>query len=45
VDVVLGQRLIDLRERVASNFDASNWEEIGLLIGHSNIINTLPTVD
>jgi AbiJ N-terminal domain 5 len=39
MDVVLGQRLIDLRERIASNFNASNWEEIGLLTEHSNIIN------
>jgi len=39
MDVALGNRIIALRERVVANFDAGNWEELGLLTGHSNAIN------
>ncbi|MGA6149909.1 hypothetical protein [Stenotrophomonas sp. NPDC077461] len=38
MDVASGHRIIDLRGRVVSNFDAGNWEEIGLLTGASPII-------
>lgn len=39
IDVERGKRILDLRAQVVSNFDAENWEEIGLLTGHSKIIN------
>lgn len=42
MEVVLGQRLIELRERIVSNFDAGHWEEVGLLTGCSEIINRHP---
>jgi len=38
VDTTLGQRLIDLRERIVSHFDAGNWEELGLLTECSDFI-------
>ncbi|MFB2684590.1 hypothetical protein ACE02B_05105 [Shewanella mangrovisoli] len=38
MDVELGHRILRLRERVVSNFDAGNWEEIGLLTGFSGLI-------
>jgi AbiJ N-terminal domain 5 len=42
VDTVLGNRLIELRSRIAEGFDAGNWEELGLLTGTSNLINKHP---
>ncbi|WP_183641280.1 hypothetical protein [Pseudoxanthomonas sp. OG2] len=33
---------MNLREKVVSNFDAANWEEIGLLTGHSKVIDNHP---
>lgn len=39
IDVALGNRLIDLRQRIVAGFDAGNWEELGLLTGASAIIN------
>lgn len=39
MDLELGKRIIALRERVVSSFDADNWEEIGRLTGHSNLID------
>jgi AbiJ N-terminal domain 5 len=39
MDMTLGQRLIDLRERIVSHFDAGNWEELGLLTECSDFIN------
>ncbi|MFZ4761804.1 MAG: hypothetical protein ACOYK8_03195 [Alphaproteobacteria bacterium] len=42
IDLALGKKLIELRERVVSNFDAGNWEEVGLLTGFSDTINTHP---
>lgn len=42
MDVATGQRLIDLRERIVSNFDSGDWEEIGLLTGCSEIISGHP---
>src|ERR1700742_891990 len=39
IDVALGERLIALRERVVANFSAGNWEELGLLTGHSETIS------
>lgn len=42
MDLALGQRILALRERVVANFDAGNWEEVGLLTGHSQIIDKHP---
>jgi AbiJ N-terminal domain 5 len=42
MDVATGQRLIELREKIVSNFDSGDWEEIGLLTGCSEIINRHP---
>jgi AbiJ-like protein len=42
MDVALGQRLIDLRERIVSHFDSGNWEELGLLTESSETINGHP---
>jgi len=40
LDVALGIRLIKLRERIAANFNAGHWEEIGLLTGCTEIITS-----
>jgi AbiJ N-terminal domain 5 len=42
VDQALGKKIIALRQRVVANFDAGNWEEVGLLTGHSRTIDTYP---
>lgn len=42
MDVALGQRIIDLRARIAAKFDGGNWEELGLLTGQSDIITGHP---
>lgn len=42
MDIPLGNRLIDLRTPIVANFDAGNWEEIGLLTGQSDRINRHP---
>ncbi|MDZ4800436.1 MAG: hypothetical protein SGI92_19945 [Bryobacteraceae bacterium] len=39
MDIVLGNRLIELRARIVDKFNAGNWEEIGLLTGGTDIIN------
>lgn len=39
MDVALAQQLLELREKVVSNFNAGDWEEIGLLTGCSDTIN------
>jgi AbiJ N-terminal domain 5 len=38
MDKELGHRILTLRERIVSHFDAGDWEEIGFLTGHSDII-------
>lgn len=38
VDTALGNRIIELRARVVSGFDADNWEELGLLTGATDLI-------
>jgi hypothetical protein len=38
VDKELGKRLLELRERIVSHFDAGDWEEVGLMTGHSDLI-------
>ncbi len=42
MDLDTGKRLIELRGHVVSNFDASNWEEVGLLTGFSSTIDNHP---
>ena len=42
MDLALGERIIALRERIVANFNAGNWEEIGLLTGHSKAIDGHP---
>lgn len=42
VDYDLGKRILALRERVVAEFDAGDWEEVGLLTGHSDLISGHP---
>jgi hypothetical protein len=42
MDIALGNRLIELRARIAAGFDANNWDELGLLTGQSGLINSHP---
>ena len=42
VDYELGKRVLALRERVVADFDAGDWEEIGLLTGNSDLISKHP---
>ena len=42
VDYELGKRILALRERVVADFDAGDWEEIGLLTGSSDLISSHP---
>jgi hypothetical protein len=42
MDTDLGNRLIELRARIVSGFDAGNWEEIGLLTGTTELITHHP---
>jgi AbiJ-like protein len=42
MDQALGQRIIDLRNRVVALFNAGNWEELGLLTGYSSLIDGHP---
>lgn len=42
VDYDLGKRILALRERVVADFDAGDWEEIGLLTGFSDLISNHP---
>lgn len=42
MDQVLGKKIIALRQRIVANFDAGNWEEVGLLTGQSNTIDRYP---
>ena len=42
MDGSLGKRVIALRARVAAEFDAANWEEIGLLVDEADRITRHP---
>ncbi len=42
MDTALGNRLIQLRSRIVDGFDAGNWEDLGLLIEASELINRHP---
>lgn len=39
IDAAVGNRLIDLSERIAQHFDASDWHKVGLLSETSTAIN------
>lgn len=39
---LLGKRIIALRQRIVANFDVGTWEEIGLLTGLSETIDSYP---
>jgi hypothetical protein len=38
----LGRRIVALKQRVVANCDEGDWEEIGLLTGHSETIDNYP---
>lgn len=42
MDKELGLRILDVRERVVSNFDRGDWEELGLLTGFTDLITNHP---
>ena len=42
VEFELGKRILSLRERVVADFDAGDWEEIGLLTGFSDLMSRHP---
>jgi hypothetical protein len=42
MDTALGDRLIELRARIVSGFDAGNWEELGLLTSTTELITRHP---
>jgi len=42
MDLALGKRILGLQERIVANFQAGNWEEIGLLTGFSERIDRHP---
>ncbi len=42
MDTALGERLFELRARIVAGFDASNWEEVGLLTGATEMITRHP---
>jgi hypothetical protein len=42
VEYDLGKRILTLRERVVADFNAGDWEEIGLLTGFSDLISKHP---
>lgn len=42
MDKDLGQRIIELRNKIVANFSSENWEEVGLLTGQSKTIDNHP---
>ena len=42
MDPSTGKKIVQLRERILGNFNAGDWEAIGLLTGHSDIIDNHP---
>ena len=42
MDKELAGRILILRERIVAHFDAGDWEEAGLLTGHSDTIDNYP---
>lgn len=39
MDVTVGKHLIEIKRRIASTFNSSHWEELGLLTGMSEVIS------
>ena len=37
LDTALGNRLIELRARIVSGFDAGNWEEVALTLNEDSV--------
>ena len=42
IEFALGKRVLTLRERVVAEFNAGDWEEVGLLTGYSELISNHP---
>ena len=42
MDKALGQKVVGLRQKIVANFRLENWEEVGLLTGHSETIDNHP---
>jgi hypothetical protein len=42
MDKEIGNRILALRERIVSHFDAGDWEEVGLLTGFTDMISGHP---
>lgn len=42
MDPSIAHRLFSLRERIAAHFQATHWEELGLLTGQSEAIDNHP---
>jgi AbiJ N-terminal domain 5 len=38
----LGQRILALRDKVVAQFDANDWAEVGLITGHTSLIQSHP---
>jgi len=42
MDLSLGKEILAMKHAIVANFDASHWEEVGLLSGRSDTINRWP---
>ena len=42
IDKGLGNRILALRQKVVADFNAEDWEEVGLLTGFSDLISKHP---
>jgi hypothetical protein len=42
MDQARGQKIVSLGQRIVAGFNRGNWEEIGLLTGHSETISSYP---
>ncbi|MEY3881881.1 MAG: hypothetical protein RIQ94_2677 [Pseudomonadota bacterium] len=42
IELEFGKRILALREKVVAEFNAENWEEVGLLTGYSDLISNHP---
>jgi hypothetical protein len=38
IDIAQGKRLLSIKSRIEANFSSSNWEEIGLLAGITDLL-------
>lgn len=39
IDKEIGYKIIELKDKIVSNFTTSNWQELGMLVGLSHIIS------